>query len=168
MDAFTVSGVVHSDDHVAAARLHHRTSPIVWFAFWPLAGLFLVSGVIRAIGISRPPDPTVLLLAVGFALLPLGRRLGIQRRAQRLFAETRTRSPSLDIAFADDGMTVRSSSGSSTVAWSDLHKWRTGPDHVLLYLNSAHYFVLPRRLFPSSGSLAAVEQQLRSSVGEAA
>jgi hypothetical protein len=168
MEALTVSGTILSDDWVAAARLHHRTSRIVWLVFWPLVGLLLVSGVIRAIGITTVPDPTLFLVAAVVALLPLGRSFGIQRRAQRLFAETRSRSATLDISFVGDGLTVRSSHGSSTIAWSDLHKWRAGPEHVLLYLNSAQYFILPRRLFPDERSMTAVEQQLLSTVGQAA
>src|SRR5262245_4309291 len=125
MEALTISGSILSDDHVAAARLHHRTSRIVWIAFWPLAGLLLASGAIRAIGISTPPDPTLFLVAASIALLPLGRRLAIQRRAHQLFSETRSREATLDLSFADDGLTVRSSRGSSAIAWSDLHKWRT-------------------------------------------
>lgn len=164
----TVSGAVLSDDHVAAARLHHRTSLVVWIAFWTLAALLLVSGVIRAIGISTPPDPTLFLVAGCVALLPVGRRLGIQRRAERLFAETRSSSEKLDLSFADDALTVRSARGSSTIRWSDLHKWRPGPDHILLYLNSAQYLILPRRFFPSESSMTAVEQRLLSAVGKAA
>lgn len=71
------------------------------------------------------------------------------------------------LTFADTGVTVRSSRGFTTVEWSEFHKWRAGTGHILLYLNSAQYWSLPRRFFPDEQSLAAVEQQLRATVGEA-
>jgi YcxB-like protein len=161
-----LSGRLLADDHAAAALLHARVSPAVWVAFWPLATLLLVSGAIRAVGMTAPPDRTLLFVAAFVALLPVCRRLGVQQRARRLYAETRDHQD-VEIWFEDNAISMRSARGHVTLAWSAFYKWRINEQCVLLYLNSSAYLILPRRL-TSESAHAWLEEKLRGSVGKAA
>lgn len=83
-----VSGRLLADDHAAAALLHARVSPAVWIVFWPLALLPLVSGLIHAVGVTAPPDRTLLFIAASVILMPISFRFSVQQRARRLAAST--------------------------------------------------------------------------------
>jgi hypothetical protein len=164
VETICLSGHLLADDHAAAASLHSRLSRAVWLAFAPLAILLLVSGILRAIGTTTAPDNTLLFIAVFVVLIPFGRHFGIRRRARQLYAETRGEHL-LDISLGEDAISVRSSRGGLTLPWSDLHKWRADEQCILLYLNSATYLILPKRLLTSENALASLEGKLRATVG---
>jgi len=167
VDNIRLSGTLLADDHAAAALLHARVSRVVWIAFWPLALLLLVSGILRAVGTTAPPDKTLLLIAAFVVLLPLGRHFGIQRHARQLFAETKG-AHRLDISLGEDVITVSNERGNWTLPWSDVHKWRSNEHCVLLYLNSALYLILPKRLLTDETALVSLEEKLRATVGRPA
>lgn len=167
METIRLTGRLLADDHAAAALLHSRVSPMVWVAFWPLAALLLVSGVLRAVGTTSPPSNTLLFIAVFVALIPLGRRFGVQQRARQLYAETRGEH-ALDLAFGEDAISARSAHGDSTLPWSNLFKWRADERCFLLYLNSAVYLIVPKRLLTSENAIATLEAKLRATVGKPA
>lgn len=131
--------------------------------------MFLVSGVIQAIGISSKPNPTIFLIAGAVATFPISRKLGLQMRARRLFAETRARAERTEFVFSETGIVMNSSRGTGNpIAWSELHKWRAGPEHILLYLNSAIYLIVPKRFFPDATAITELEAKLASAVGRSA
>jgi len=167
VETIRLSGHLLADDHAAAALLHSRVSPAVWVAFWPLATLLLVSAILRAVGTTSPPSNALLFIAVFVALIPLGRRFGVQRRARQLYAETRGEH-ALDISFGEDAISARSPHGNSTLPWSALFKWRANEQCFLLYSNSAVYLRVPRRLLTSENASAALEEKLRATVGKPA
>src|SRR5258708_32766163 len=123
MEAQHFCGRILSDDHVAAALLHGRVSRVVWVAFWCLTSLLLVSGVVRAIGLSTSPNPTLFLIAASIALFPIGRKFGLQQRARRLYAETHSSSDVAEFSCSEEGFSARSAGGDNSLAWSGLSQW---------------------------------------------
>jgi YcxB-like protein len=167
VETIRLSGHLLADDHAAAASLHVRVSRAVWFAFAPLATLLLASGILRAVGTTSPPDNALLFIAVFVVLMPIGRHLGIQRRARQLYAETRGEHH-LDISLGEDAISVLSPRGKLTLPWLDIHKWRADEHCILLHLNSATYLILPKRLLTSENAFASVQEKLRATLGRPA
>jgi hypothetical protein len=56
------------------------------------------------------------------------------------------------------------SSGSGTIRWGDLVKWREGNSVFLLYPNDVLFYVLPKRLFPSPAQIDEFRQFLKGAI----
>jgi hypothetical protein len=167
MQPLRASGSILADDCVTATLLDRRVPVLVWAMFWILMSVVICSGIIQALGLTAPPDDRLLMWTGGLVFFPAGRNIALRVRAQRLWAETRAFADALELTFTEDGLDIRSTRGQLHFNWSDFHKWLSGPDHLLLYLNSFQYLIVPRRFFPDPMAISSVEHRLKASVGEA-
>ena len=167
MEPIHASGNILADDYVATTLHDRRVSPVVWVLYGCLTALVVSSGVIRALGLHASPDTTLITFTGWMPFYPALRRASLQFRARRICAETRASADVVEFSFSDEGLLARFPRGSVHFPWSDFCKWRSGREHFLLYLNSAHYLTVPKRLFADSAAVSVVEEKLRAAVGKA-
>jgi len=160
--------VVDERDQIAAVRTHQR--PRKWLAVVGLVLiamflLVLASSVYRLVVHGAEPLATGILAFCGFYLAVWF--LVIQpRRVRRLFRQTVGAGEPVVFEIDPQSLGLRSNRGASKILWTELHKWKEGGSHLLVYLNDGFYLILPKR-FLTTEQLEALKSYLSANLPRA-
>lgn len=141
-------------DLLEAHRAHLAGQPLVRYGDWVI-GAFCLAPVLLFLLIG--PRAAPLLLAVPLLLLLLGvRRWTAARHARKLLEGRPELSHALELEVSDRGMKVRAQEDEEDADWTAFSKWREGPRHFLLYLDSRIYHAVPKRSVPDAPGFRAL------------
>lgn len=128
---------VTEDDYVRAQYLHLRPNTTVALSALVLAGLI-------AYGLYASPS-WVGLVAAAYFLSWLF--IFVPWRARRHYRSTPAMAEPFTLAVTDEGLRFERRSGSTTVPWNRLRRWRYNRSLVLLYLQRDAFFLVARHGF---------------------
>lgn len=153
------------EDFVAASKLGAKLS-----RRWIVTRLSFITAMI-ALFVLFNADRNLLLgylvvLVFGIALFIIILRFWIlPRRAIKQFEQQPLAHLETTLTIENDGMTVQSARGESTLLWEDFHGWRANDEIILLYASPNWYWLVPRRLQEMGMPLDALETLLEERVG---
>lgn len=85
---------------------------------------------------------------------------------RKLYRQHKDLHRPLRMIITEDSLKAENETGSGTIAWRDLVKWKEGHGLFLLYPNEALFYVIPARLFSSIEQVEQFRQLLSRAIGK--
>jgi len=150
---------LQASDVLAAQRLHMRPSLRVLVLVAAVVIVALVAIALLISGrVTSALYPAVLVAAITAVVLwGAVHFLYLPWLARRMYRQHKMLRDASEISWDEQGITYRSTSAHSTIAWEDYVTWKESEHLFLLYLADRLFQMVPKRVFAS----AAEEQDFR-------
>lgn len=155
--------VLTVDDMVAAFRVHYGARTLAGRILCAILGVSLLALSAFCFLFNRPIAVAFGALAIVMAWLAIKPLCGLRRQIRKQWDEMGKTSEDVDIAFDDEGLSVRGAKSEGTIKWTAFTKWKEGGGYVLLYQHRKFFHIVPIGQFDSE-TAARLRQILSSRI----
>lgn len=156
------------EDYLAGVRLNLRPRAAwaaVGLVVLALAALAIMLGVWDLMHGKAEAWDVIGVLAIGY--FPVWYFVYLPIRVRKLYKQQRMLNEPHEVTFSESGVSTTHSTGSGTLPWSNIHKWRESDELFLIYQSDALFSIFPKRHFGLAGEIERFRHFLASSVGPA-
>lgn len=89
-------------------------------------------------------------------------------RARKAFDQHKALSAPVNVTIREDGLFFDRERSSGLLLWSEILKWRTSDDLILLYPADHIFHLIPRHFFASDEEFAGFHETLKARIGRPA
>lgn len=152
-------GTLQQRDYVRAQFLHMRPRRSFAVVGALLLLLFCVAVVFG--GGALPLLAMLAILVVQFFVY-------VPWRARRAFGQYKALSEPFSMMVREDGLYFEREHGSGLLPWSQIRKWKSNRDLILLYPADHIFHMLPRHFFATGSDFFKFQSTLEARIGKSA